>query len=53
MDGIVFISTSDETKVLHPIDLEYTQAKATKVIYVFDANKGYDTLRRVYTGKII
>jgi len=56
MDDTVWVKESDMTQVLDPTKLHfnwetgYEDAVEVKCLWMFDANRGHDTFRRVFTG---
>lgn len=56
MDETVWVKESDLTQVLDPTNLHfnwetgYEDAVEVKCLWMFDANRGHDTFRRVFTG---
>ncbi len=56
MDDTVWIQESDLTQVLDPAKLHfnwetgYEDAVEVKCLWMFDANRGHDTFRRISTG---
>ena len=49
MDDIVYVDRDDNTKVINPTRFGgVDNARAVKCLWLHDANKGHDTLRRTW-----